>query len=233
MADARDRVILWDFDGTLAYREGLWRSALSQALDQCMPGHGIAPESLRGLLRSDFPWHEPERAHPELCEPDAWWAHIEPLMARAFGKVGVEPGRCDELAHCARHCFIDPATYRLFGDTRPALERLRALGWRHVIHSNHVPELEGIVQGLGIDDLFETVLTSALTGYEKPHPRSYELALEAAGRPKTVWMVGDNAEADVRGAEELGIPAILVRRDGDVQRKAEDFWGVIEIVRSA
>ncbi|WP_228282485.1 HAD hydrolase-like protein [Rubrobacter tropicus] len=29
--------------------------------------------------------------------------------------------------------------------------------------------------------------------------------------PKRVWMVGDDADADVRGAEAAGIPAILVR----------------------
>ncbi|WP_443044957.1 HAD hydrolase-like protein [Streptomyces sp. NBC_00343] len=36
------------------------------------------------------------------------------------------------------------------------------------------------------------------------------MALDRAGSPGRVWMVGDNAVADVAGAQALGIPAILV-----------------------
>jgi putative hydrolase of the HAD superfamily len=225
-----DKVILWDFDGTLARREGLWRSALMQALDRHEPGHGIAPENLRGLLRDGFPWHEPERPHPELCEPEKWWARIEGLLARAFRAVGIAEDRAPQLARAARYAFIDPATCRLFDDTCPVLEELADLGWRHLILSNHVPELEDIVAGLGVRHCFDAVLTSALTGYEKPHPEAFRLALGAAGQPEEVWMVGDNPEADVAGAERVGIPAILVRREGEARRKAADLWGVLRIV---
>lgn len=39
----------------------------------------------------------------------------------------------------------------------------------------------------------------------------FQLALAEAGDPHHVWMVGDNAVADVAGAQAVGIPAILVR----------------------
>lgn len=55
--------------------------------------------------------------------------------------------------------------------------------WRQLILSNHVPELVAIVEGLGIDCYFETVLRSGVTGYEKPHPASFAGALEIAGDP--------------------------------------------------
>ncbi len=35
--------------------------------------------------------------------------------------------------------------------------------------------------------------------------------LEAVADADAAWMVGDNPEADVRGAEAVGLPAILVR----------------------
>ncbi|MFN2389985.1 MAG: HAD hydrolase-like protein [Actinomycetota bacterium] len=42
-----------------------------------------------------------------------------------------------------------------------------------------------------------------------------------------MWMVGDNVTADVRGAEAVGIPAILVRtEDGSVARRAQDLYGI-------
>jgi putative hydrolase of the HAD superfamily len=52
-----------------------------------------------------------------------------------------------------------------------------------------------------------------LTGYEKPHPQAFLQALDMLGRSQTVWMIGDNIEADVLGAQVVGIPAILVRKE--------------------
>jgi len=223
------RVILWDFDGTLAWREGLWGSALMHALDECEPGHRVTRDDLRPHLRDGFPWHRPEQPHLELCDPEKWWGEIELLLALALEAAGIAAARSAELAKVARRAFIDPPTHRLFDDTRPVLEKLAHQGWRHVILSNHVPELDHIVKGIGIHSLFDVVLTSALLGYEKPHPEAFGLALEAAGRPEEVWMVGDNPEADVAGAERVGIPAILVRSEGEATRKADDLWGVVRI----
>lgn len=75
-------------------------------------------------------------------------------------------------------------------------------------------------------------LSSAAIGYEKPHPRSFRIALEAAQNPANVWMVGDNPIADIAGAEAVGIPAILVRRprpDG-IRYYATDLWEAARII---
>jgi putative hydrolase of the HAD superfamily len=227
---AEGRVILWDFDGTLCWSYGLWRSALMTALDEQLAEHGVIQEDLRPHLRSGFPWHEPERPHPELADPEAWWAVVEGVFARALTAVGVPEEAHASLIRRARQAAIDPSSYRVFDDVRPALTELRERGWRHLILSNHVPELAGIVDGLGIADLFEAVLTSALIDYEKPHPEAFRVALEAAGDPEIVWMVGDNLKADIAGAEAVGIPAILLRQDGEAKHRAADCWGVLQIV---
>ena len=215
-----DKVVIWDFDGTLAFREGRWRSALLQALDELEPGHGVTNEEVRGGLRNGFPWHQPERPHPELCEPEKWWAEVEGLVARVFHSVGFNADRSRALGAATHRAFVDPASHRVFGDTRPALKCLSEAGWRHVILSNHVPELEEIVVALGLRSHFEAVLSSALTGYEKPHPEAFRLALHRAGSPQRAWMVGDNLVADVEGAERVGIPAILVGEEGLAARRA-------------
>jgi FMN phosphatase YigB (HAD superfamily) len=110
------------------------------------------------------------------------------------------------------------------------LSKLRERGWRHVVLSNHVPELGAIITHLGLDLLVEATVNSAQTGYEKPHPEAFALARRAAGDPATIWMVGDNTTADVAGAEAAGIPAILVRREGtdaqEATRRAPDLYRV-------
>jgi putative hydrolase of the HAD superfamily len=208
-------VVLWDFDGTLAHRDGMWSGCLADALEDVLPGHGLGPEAFRPHLRDGFPWHAPDVAHPELCDADAWWAHVGVVLARSYRAAGVEHPNAVLAAERVRHVYGDHTrSWSLFPDTLPALETLRADGWRHVILSNHVPELAGLVEGLGLARLVDAVVNSAVTGYEKPHPEAFTLGRRAAGDPAELWMVGDNPVADVQGAEAAGIPAMLVRRDG-------------------
>ena len=206
-----DRVILWDFDETLAHRPGKWSGVLLDLLDEARPGHGLGRDALRAALRTAFPWHRPEEPHHHLSDDGTWWAHLEEALAAAYGRAGVDGDLGQRLAGGVRARYTDPAGFLLFPDTLPALARLRAAGWRHVILSNHVPELEVIVDHLGLGGLVERVLTSARLGVEKPHPEAFLAGLVAAGDARTVVMVGDNPESDVRGAEAVGLPALLVR----------------------
>lgn len=223
-------VVLWDFDGTLAQRPGLWSQVLVDLLDDVAPEHGVTREDLRPYLRGCFPWHHPERPHPELNDADAWWRQMTERMAEAYRAVGVDASLAGQLAARVRSHYLDAAAWEVFDDVRPVLERLQRQGWSHVVVSNHVPELDQLVGRLGLGGLVETVVSSAAVGYEKPHPAIFEHALRAAGQPKVVWMIGDSVEADVGGAEALGIPAILVRSDGAAQRRAADLEGAAAIL---
>jgi len=203
--------VLWDFDGTLVARNGNWRAALLTALDRVAAGHGVTQERLREGLRDSFPWHRPETPHPQLNTPEVWWRDLDPALRRAYLIAGTDEATAGRAAAQVRDVYVDARHWSVFDDTRPALKRLRDHGYRNVIVSNHVPELGDLVVRLGLGDLIDDVLTSAVTGYEKPHPAMFALALELIGHPGRMWMVGDNPVADVAGAEAVGIPAVLVR----------------------
>jgi putative hydrolase of the HAD superfamily len=210
-----DGVVMWDFDGTLATRPGLWSTCVLEVLDEHAPGHRASRDELRAALRDGFPWHRASEAHLDLCEPDAWWASLDPLLCRAFGVAGVEAGRHVDLARAVRARFVDGSVgWEAFADSGPALQATAEAGWRNVILSNHVPELEALVDALGLSDLVEHVFSSALIGYDKPHPEAFRHALRECGDPVRRWMVGDNPVADVAGAQALGIPALLIRTEG-------------------
>jgi putative hydrolase of the HAD superfamily len=194
----------------------MWGACMVETLDEHEPGHAFTLEAVRPLLSDGFPWHAPLTPHPELCERDAWWRHVGGLLATVYEGLGLSRDRGEQLALLACTRYVDPRIgWTVFDDTVPALERLRAKGWRHVVLSNHVPELAQIVGALGLAEWFDAVLTSAATGYEKPHPEMFALGLQAAGAHSRAWMIGDNYDADVVGAESAGIPAILVRREDD------------------
>jgi putative hydrolase of the HAD superfamily len=210
-----DGVVMWDFDGTLAWRPGMWGACVLEVLDEQTPEHTGTLERIRADLRDGFPWHRPDRPHPELGDPQRWWASVTPLLARAITGAGIGEPRATELAGAVAQRFPDGTrAWRVFDDTRPALEATASAGWRNVILSNHVPELPRLVSDLGLDDLIERVFNSASIGYEKPNPEAFRHALRGCGDPPRRWMVGDNPVADVAGARALGIPAILVRSEG-------------------
>jgi putative hydrolase of the HAD superfamily len=230
------RLAIWDFDGTLAHRRGEtgWSILLAEALDAEEPGHGHVADTFRPHLRTGFPWHEPEIAHPELCDPEAWWASVRPVLGRAYEAAGYDPARALELADAARRLYVDPSVgWELFDDTLTALDRLSQAGWTHAILSNHVPELRQIVSALGLDDVVSFLSCSAETGYEKPHAQAFASVLDAL-RPAEAWMIGDNVVADVLGAEAVGIPAVLVRRpDPRAARYADSLAGVEDFLSEA
>lgn len=84
-----------------------------------------------------------------------------------------------------------------------------------MIASNHIPELEEIVAGLGIRSHFERIYTSGKIGYEKPNPRFFEIILQDIDRRHIFAMVGDSFERDVEGAAAAGIRPIWFNREGE------------------
>lgn len=223
------KYILWDFDDTLAYRDGKWAAALVEAVRRAHPDRNVAMGDLRPYLQSGFPWHHPERVRPAGQPADEWWSRLEPVLAAALVQGARFPeDEARRVARGVREVYIDPAYWHLFGDTLETLNELQAQGWKHVILSNHVPELPKIVHALGLSPLIHRVYTSAALGVEKPNPQAFKRVLEDLAPCEEVWMVGDSPRADVSGAEAVGIKAVLVRsEDPGVTRYAATLRDVL------
>jgi putative hydrolase of the HAD superfamily len=206
--------LIWDFDGTLAYQVGgMWTATLFAVLREELPDHPATPDDLRPHLRTGFPWHRPEVTHTHLTSAEAWWDALDPLLARAYQQAGVEAETAARLARRIRSVYPNPARWRLFDDALPTLRELSGLGWTHYVLSNHVPELLGIADHLGLTPHLAGLFNSAQTGYEKPHPEAFAQVLRVLDEPRSVWMVGDSYEADVLGARAMGLSAILVHAE--------------------
>jgi putative hydrolase of the HAD superfamily len=130
----------------------------------------------------------------------------------------------DALGAPVRHLPADALQAVLLASLRFApypevpgvLRALRAAGARLVVVSNWDVSLHDVLATTGLRPLVDAVLTSAELGTAKPDPAIFAAALEAAGGvPAAAALhVGDDEEADARGARAAGIPAVLVRRDG-------------------
>jgi putative hydrolase of the HAD superfamily len=227
-----DGAVLWDFDRTLV-RGWYLSECLMSILDELEPEHGLTREDLSRHLQHGFPWHTPMVPHPHLDDPDAWWANVRPIIIGALISAGVDHNLAQDIAVEVRSRMFEPDGFVVYEDTLPALERLRSSGWRQAVVSNHYPELPKVVERLGLAPYFDHVFTSAAVGYEKPHPEIFLAALRALGNPSQVWMVGDNREHDIEGAAAVGIPGILIDREGaDEGEAARALVVVVDLILS-
>jgi putative hydrolase of the HAD superfamily len=226
------KFLLWDFDGTLARRPGQWTDTVLGILRRAGFAQDMDREVVRPFMNAGFPWHEPERVRAPGQAADDWWQDLQPLLTHAFAQLaGVDDARAGELATEVRSTYLQPSAWVVFEDTTSTLEALTARGWRHIVLSNHVPELPRLMEDLGLAHHFEAIHTSAVIGAEKPNRAAFLHALSSLPPGAEVWMIGDNPVADAGGAEAAGIPAILVRtRAAGVRRCCQSLAGVIEIL---
>ncbi|MEO8528212.1 MAG: HAD-IA family hydrolase [Pseudolysinimonas sp.] len=219
MHHEKARVVFWDFDGTLARRDGLWSATLESAARIVAPELGVTAADLRPELTVGFPWHTPDLVVPPRSA-DEWWNAQRPLFLRAYARAGVRTKTAElAVAEIPRE-YYRPAAWALAHDAIPALKITATAGYRNAILSNHAPELPTLVEQLGLGPFIDGTITSAAVGAEKPNPRIFAYALELMNAGTDVWMIGDNPIADIAGAEAAGIQAILVTENTTILQAA-------------
>ena len=105
----------------------------------------------------------------------------------------------------------------LYDDVVPTLQQLRDAGFKLAIVSNWDTPLDPLTERLGIAEYFDAVVAShdARVRSEKPDPHIFNYARAAVGvSAEEAVHIGDTYEADVVGAEGVGIHPILLDRDG-------------------
>jgi putative hydrolase of the HAD superfamily len=208
--------LIWDFDGTLASRAGLWSQTLADVARDELAHAAFTQEHFAPYLQAGFFWHDYETPHPHVRGAEQWWIAMAPVLCGAFHEAtNVSPEHARSLLPKIRAAYLDVRRWRLFADAEPCLSAVSGQGWRNVMLTNHVPELPSIVAALGLAPHFAGICNSADTGYEKPHPTAFARVREHLVGAERVWMIGDNYRADVLGARAAGIPAVLVRRRHD------------------
>jgi 2-haloacid dehalogenase len=114
-------------------------------------------------------------------------------------------------------------------DVRPALERLRAAGFRMAAFTNSVPAVEEAqLASAGIGDLFEQALSADDARRLKPAREAYEAAAARMGVPVTSTRLVAAHAWDVAGALRAGAAAAFVARAGmqwNPLIERPDVWG--------
>jgi putative hydrolase of the HAD superfamily len=104
-----------------------------------------------------------------------------------------------------------------------AKEILEILSKKYLLHiiTNGFKEVQHIkLRECGIDKYFKEIIISEEIGYNKPSPEIFTFALRKANAvAKESIMIGDDEKADIEGAENKGIQAILFDPKERYQKK--------------
>ncbi|NOZ72381.1 MAG: HAD family hydrolase [Chloroflexi bacterium] len=208
------QAVIFDLDGTL--RESDPR--FMDALHQCLLDLGIHVDSFQWRLTERWV-HQYWAQSPELIadveqygSEQLWSRFIARLMTHAG-----HPPRPDEIESFGQRVrdFYQPQSQLMPG----ALETLTTLRQSGVILgvlSNRQKPFADELENLGISDFFDFTLAAGEVGVWKPDPRIFNHALERAGNipPEAALYIGDNYFADIVGAAEAGVDAILLNDRG-------------------
>lgn len=224
--------LIWDFDHTLAYRDGMW----TQSLCQLFEDHGISnfsKENISEHFKSGLPWHRPQDLHKDYFKGQSWWEFVNRHVAEGIRKAGISDEiLVQKISQEYKYEYLRKSAWYLFPDTKQALSESIQRNYSNIILSNHTPELDDIVDYLGIKGYFKQIISSANVGVEKPNPLIYQ-HIDHLNEYQKIIMIGDNYYADVEGSKQMGFEAVLVRKDNewDYPYYSKDFkelWSVID-----
>jgi putative hydrolase of the HAD superfamily len=204
------RYLLWDFDGTLAYRDGMWSGAVRDAIARYVPAMMISANAVKPYLGMGFPWHTPEIEHQHISSDEMWWDELRPVFERTLKAVGVPEAAMPPIIEAVREEFLNSEAWQVADGAEETLKVLSIEGWKHAIISNHVPELSTLVAALGLARHFERIYCSAQLGVEKPNTAFFSHVLVSLGNYDAIWVIGDSPRADIGGARVAGLPSILI-----------------------
>ena len=219
VSPARYEAVLFDALGTLVRLEPPWPLLAGTLASRYQIE--LSDEEAREAIRAEMAYyleHHTEGSNPVTL------AELRTRCAAILG--GALPKVSDRLTpEELTEVLLESLRFVPFPDAATSLGALRALGVRSAVVSNWDCSLGGLLAGLGLGGLFDSVVTSAETGFRKPDPRIFEAALATVQcRPERALFVGDSLDVDIAGGRAAGIRSVLIDRSaaapdtGDVER---------------
>lgn len=209
------RAVIFDLGGTLMYERDTWYAVTAQgdeALTKYLIEQGLElnlstfPIEFRRRLGEYFTQRE-----KDLLETTYTYVLIDLLKDKGYNNLP------DEVIRKALDSLfaITQTNWILEEDTRSTLRKLEQNGYRMGLISNagDDKDVHQLISRFEIASYFDFILTSAACSYRKPHPRIFELAIANwYFLPSETVMVGDNLDADIRGAKGAGLYGIWISR---------------------
>ena len=230
-------IIFFDVGDTLMRADPSWTAVY---LEVCREfGLDITYDDLQGAFARALAEGPFEQDGPFETTPEGSYQRVKVFDQRVMNLLGRRDVPDRFFRALAGH-FQRRASWHVFPDVHPALEAIGQAGIRRAVLSNWVWALPELLHEVELAHHFETMIVSARVGYQKPQPEIFLHALEVTGvAPERALHVGDTPNADVVGAQSVGIRPILIDRYGRYPEAAArhpdvsiiaDFDGLLELI---
>ena len=204
------RAVFLDIGDTVMRPNPSWEHVYAMAFEEF--GVEVSIEELYAALRAAY--HHGGWGTEGGFEPteETSFQRTVAIDAAAIAELGLEP-MPEAFYRRLSELFMVTSHWHIFPDAYPTLAALRERGLVVGAVSNWVWNLPELLHALDLVRQFDFIAASARIGFEKPHPRIFEWALEQAGvAPESAIHVGDHLDADVEGARGVGITGVLIDR---------------------
>jgi HAD superfamily hydrolase (TIGR01662 family) len=209
------KVILFDLGNTLIYFDATWSEVLQRAIHNLVEQLTVQNYNLD---KEQFAKEFYRRIQAYYLQRDKEFIEhtTEYVLSELLSEVGYKDVTPGELRPALDAMYaVSQAHWKREEDTIPTLEYLTKQGYRLGLISNagDAADVHTLVDNARLRPFFEQIIISATVGIRKPHAQIFELTLDLFKvSPQKAVMVGDTLEADILGANNLGMRSIWVTR---------------------
>jgi putative hydrolase of the HAD superfamily len=209
------KALLVDLDDTILALTDLSGPCWQRVCERFAPRlEGITPQELFAAIWESCNsfWQDPDRQRRGRLDLVATRREI---VTQALQQFEIDaPILAGEIADT--YSLEEEKTVYPLPGAIEALQKFREQGVRLALLSNgEARSQRSKVERFGLDTLFDCIAIEGEFGTGKPDERIFRHALETLGvQPEEAWMVGDNLEGDILGAQRLGILGIWVDNAG-------------------
>ena len=213
-----NKVLYWDFDGTLSYPNKSFPNALYLSLSE--KGYALNQAEIAKFLDTFYSWKTPQIDYPEQTNGLWWDMHFNKIQSFCHNQ-NIPDSAIDDICTAFRKKLINVSNYELYDDTATTLEACSRMGYKNYLITNNYPEIVDNLKMLNIAQYFTDYIVSSHIGYEKPRKEFFEYVRKLSGNPAVRYVIGDNPIADIQGGQEAGFTTIAVH---ECKNSSADYY---------
>lgn len=199
--------VLFDLDDTLIDFSGREYMALGLAMEKNGFELTEALFDLYTMINREL-WHNFEKGYFTKKE----------LLSLRFDLLFAQTGMYGDAAQLNHDYLVAMGEVaQAFEATMPLLDALKSLGVKVALVSNGAEMAQKIkLKTTGLDNYFDDIYISDITGYQKPDPKFFDFVKEAMGGfdLSSTLIVGDGLNADIKGGSQYGIATCWFNPEG-------------------
>jgi len=164
---------------------------------------GLSPGSIEAAVHGSPAWRDAQLGKISL---DAYWEAVRAELR--LDQPSLERLRVDFYSGD-----------RLDAALVATIRQIQGQGLKVGLLSNNSLDLADTLESLGLADLFDAVVISALLGVMKPDPAAYQTILDRLGVLAGEAVMVDDFASNITGAQSVGMSGVLFTPDGAWQNE--------------